>query len=149
MSDYYISFIPTEPSYVPDSKIAKQIEGIVIDDCVQRYFETSNIILFADAGENFESISCPFCEADLQEWWGNAMGIAYSGNDGFINLIAQTPCCNQPCSLNDLIYYFPQGFYKTKLTIEPTLQHQLNTENICQSSEEISGVQWRTIHTRI
>ena len=149
MSDYYISFIPVEPSYVPDSETAQRIRGIAIDNCVQRSFETSDIILFADAGENFESISCPLCKADLQEWWGNAMDSAYSDDEGFINLIAQTPCCNRSCSLNDLVYCFPQGFYKTKLTIEPTPQQQLNTENICQSLEGISGVQWRTIHTRI
>ena len=151
MSDYYISFIPSEPNYVPSSEITKQIESIAIDDrdCSQRSFEVNHIILFADAGENVESISCPFCKADLLEWWGEAMSSAYSGDDGFINLIAQTPCCNQSCSLNDLIYYFPQGFYKTKLTIEPTLQHQLDTEDICQKLKKISGVQWRTIHTHI
>lgn len=149
MSDYHISFIPEEPSYAPNPEVAKQIEDIAIDDCTQRSFEVNSIVLFADAGQNLESISCPFCKADLQEWWGEAMNSAYSGDDGFTNLIAQTPCCKHSCSLNDLIYCYPQGFYRAKLTIEPTPQHQLNTEGICQKLKEISGVQWRTIHTHV
>ena len=149
MSDYNISFIPEEPGYVPEPEIAKQIEDIEINDCALRTFEVSNIILFADAGENFESVSCPFCKADLMDWWGGAMDSAYSDDDGFIDLTAQVPCCKQLCSLNDLIYCYPQGFYKTKLTIEPTLQHRLEVEDVCQKLRDISGVQWRAVHTYI
>jgi len=148
MSDYFISFIPMEPDYVPELEIAKQIENIIIADCVQISFDISNIILFADAGRNLESISCPFCKADLNEWWGNAMESAYSKGGGFINLRIQTPCCIRLCSLNNLTYHFPQGFYKAKLTIEPILQHKLNTGDICQELKRISGVLWQAIHTR-
>jgi len=149
MSDYYISFIPEEPNYVPDSKMVEEIKGMAIEDCVQQYFEVSDVMHFADAGENLESIACPFCKADLQEWWGGAMDLAYSGESGFTNLVTVVPCCNQSCSLNDLVYHFPQGFYKVKLTIEPTPDYQVSIEDVCDKLKEVSGMQWRVIHTRV
>ena len=39
MSDYYISFIPEEPNYIPDSKVVEEIKGVAIEDCVQQYLE--------------------------------------------------------------------------------------------------------------
>ena len=147
MSDYYVSFIPVNPNYVPVLHVANQIENLIINHA-QGILEINNIVLLAHAGENLESISCHLCKADLKEWWGDAMDSAYSKENGFVELIIQTPCCHQTCSLNDLDYYFPQGFYKTKLTFEPN-QRQLDTKLICQRLMELSALQWRVIHTRI
>ena len=76
--------------------------------------EVARDIEFIDAGENFESVSCPGCGQSLDDWWGEAMSEA--AEDGFTDLLVTTPCCGASTSLNDLVYEFPQAFARFSLS---------------------------------
>ncbi|MDR1690134.1 MAG: hypothetical protein LBS21_16250 [Clostridiales bacterium] len=148
MADCFVSLIPVDPEYVLDFGMMNELKGVMVDGA-KRVFEISDVVLFADAGQNLENITCPYCKSNLDEWWGNAMDSAYSEDKGFINLSIRTPCCNKTSSLNNLNYYFPQGFYRTRIKYESELLHNIDFEGICEKISEISGIQWRVIHTRI
>jgi len=145
MSDYFIRFIPENI----DTKLSwdeiKQIEKmnwcgnspkIIINEKIQ----------FADAGQNFESVRCPSCKANLMEWWGSAMSSAYSEEHGFVDLEITTPCCNMTTSLHRLEYSFPQGFYKIMIEVTPELDSQIAAERIADDLLDITGGSWRIIH---
>ena len=40
--------------------------------------------------ENWEGVLCPFCNADLEDWWGDAMASAHV-DGGFPDLAVATP----------------------------------------------------------
>lgn len=63
---------------------------------------------FFDCGENFESVFCPFCRTDIQEWWGDAIGRWFESDDRTA-LSVEMPCCGGTTTLNDLDYVWPQG----------------------------------------
>ena len=66
-------------------------------------------VQFIDAGENLESLNCPWCGRSIDiEWWTICMEEAWS--TGFEDLRFPTECCDAITSLNDLRYHFPQGF---------------------------------------
>ena len=155
MSDFYVNFIPEKPNYELDEQIINLIKSL------SWYGDNVKIIVneqveFADAGANFERVSCPFCDTDLMGWWGEAMNKAYSKEDGFINLDIVTPCCYKNTTLNNLNYYFPQGFYKTMISMEPyhikniiQVNQDLQKEAICQELSKITNIKWRIINRSI
>ena len=148
MSDYFISYMPVEPNYIPSKNIAKQLSELEIHGCTT-VLEIEDILKFADAGANFESVRCPYCDADIIKWWGGAMGNAYDMDEGFTDLEICTPCCGAKSTLNDLNYHFPQGFYRTRLFAEPFVDAQIDTNSICVKLETITGMKWRAIHQHL
>ena len=70
MSEDYLIIIPSDPEYVPN--IATQQMAFALfasfvakaDDLAFRETET---VEFISPGENFESVTCPVCGADLGE----------------------------------------------------------------------------------
>jgi hypothetical protein len=107
---------------------------------------TSSKVLFADAGENFESVSCPFCGGNLMEWWSSAMKTAYSEEKGFANLEVVTPCCGKTTSLHSLAYKLPQGFYRVMVEFEPALDPSFSPELTNAALGRMTGVSWRTLY---
>ena len=155
MSDFCINLIPEDPGYIVDEQKITKIKSlswfgdnisIIVNENVQ----------FADAGSSFEQVSCPFCKTALMDWWGGAMDEAYSEEAGFNNLGIITPCCHKETSLNDLDYYFPQGFYTTTIEIR-SFSHQdvyqipqeFHKEMICQELFQITNKKWRVITRHI
>jgi hypothetical protein len=67
MSDYYISFIPNSPEYTPTENRIERLSEFAIADC-KATLELNDTVRFADAGENFESVARPRCDADVMEW---------------------------------------------------------------------------------
>ena len=68
MSDNMTRWIPVEPSFVPhEEDVARAVEWLraraPLADVVTA--KLSDEIRFVDCGENFESVSCPRCEANL------------------------------------------------------------------------------------
>lgn len=63
---------------------------------------------FIDCGSNFENVFCPFCEADLESWWNDAMS-RWWNSQGRRELTVETPCCHRQTSLNELDYIAPQA----------------------------------------
>ena len=155
MSDFWLIFIPEEPSFKP----SKEQIGVIksqpwYSDNVA--IHVNNIIEFADAGSNFESVSCPFCGFDLMDWWGSAMDEAYSTEVGFIILDIVTPCCREKTTLHDLSYDSPQGFYSTMIEMQAYLfkgviqiPQELHRVAICQELFKITNMKWRIINRHI
>lgn len=112
MSFECLCVIPTNPKFVPATDkrevaleaFREMLPAADAVDCV-----VHNEISFIDSGVRFETVSCPFCETELDQiWWGDAMNAA--GRRGFNDLAVQLPCCDAMGTLNDLHYRMPSGF---------------------------------------
>ncbi|MCL2637717.1 MAG: hypothetical protein FWD48_05035 [Oscillospiraceae bacterium] len=159
MSEYYMSFIPDNPSYKLDTTSIELIKKLSFysnyyneeDNIV---IEVSDVIQFADCGGNLEEALCPFCKVSALDWWGDAMGSVYSEESGFEDLNVTTPCCQKAVSLNDLDYSFPQGFYKSIIRIDLLFKINLDFSDkqvcnkICEELYKITNTTWRVIHAR-
>lgn len=84
------------------------------------------------------------------------MDDAYAGDDGFVDLNVVTPCCHKAATLNQLDYYFPQGFYKSMIEMRPyfyadvfQVPQESHKAAICEQLFQITGKQWRIIYTHI
>jgi len=147
MSDNYIRFIPEELNDRLDLQETLKIKSL--DSYGRITVNESEKIEFADAGSNFESVSCPCCGAQLMEWWGEAMEAAWDGQ-GFISLNITTPCCGKEMSLHNLNYYFNQGFYKVMVELEPEILKPLLWDEIAESIKQeliqITGYEWRIVY---
>jgi len=141
--DSIIYFIPEDINFKLSSNEIEQIKSLFWDKN-NISFESNDAIQFADAGENFESVNCPFCKVDLMECWGEEMDSCYE-EDGFTCLDIITPCCQKKTSLHNLVYYFPQGFYNTMIIIEPQFEHTLTIEQLAIEIHKITAMQWRII----
>ena len=112
MSDTFLRIIPVDPTFVPaadaqKSATARLGEALPAADGIEG--RVTDEVAFVDAGENFESVSCPRCGSENdQEWWGEAVGRA-AEND-FEELDVTLPCCGGQSTLNELRYEMPQGF---------------------------------------
>ena len=58
--------------------------------------------------EEAESVFCPFCGADIDSWFYDALDRWEEGDRN--SLATTTPCCAQPTTLNDLDFGGTQGF---------------------------------------
>ena len=148
MSDYFVSYIPCDPYFTPTENHTRQLASILIPDC-ETILEIEEAVSFADAGTNFERVTCPNCHNNILDWWPGAMNSAYTPGKGFSKLSISTPCCGYKSTLNDLIYHFPQGFYRTRILTKPDIHVQINTDKVCAELKEITGVAWRAIHQHI
>ncbi|GAP12843.1 hypothetical protein LARV_00583 [Longilinea arvoryzae] len=119
MSDEVLKLIPLSPTYVPDNEILKTAVARV-----REYFpkaeriemEISESPQFIDPGSNLERITCPICNAVLEDgWWQDAMDKA--SENGFRDLAVELPCCGQKTTLNDLRYQWPAGFAQFSIEI--------------------------------
>jgi hypothetical protein len=85
MSDYSIRFIPEKINIILSLDELTEIEALNWAGNTLNVI-VNNKILFADAGQNFETVNCPYCKSNLMECWGNAMNSAFSEEYGFIDL---------------------------------------------------------------
>jgi CO dehydrogenase/acetyl-CoA synthase alpha subunit len=113
-----IKLIPSAPEFVPIEtklgEVKKWLKLNVISEKID-YILTDEV-RFIDQGENFESISCPYCSSNIDmEWWGDAMNTASNGT--FRNLEVVVECCNKNSSLNELCYKWDAGFSRFSIEI--------------------------------
>jgi len=111
MSVEYLQLIPEDPYYIPPKQaqsVAREELSRLLPRSVEISISVYDKAQFIDQGENFEGVSCPFCNADLRSWWGSAMDTAYKGL--FKNLSVTLPCCHGQTLLNNLRYQMPAGF---------------------------------------
>lgn len=111
MSDSLLRYVPADPSHVPGAdQVARAAQllsrWLPMAENICSHIETQ--VVFVDAGGNWDGVRCPACEADAEDWWGNAMDVA--AESGFENLHAQAACCGADVSLNDLKYGWPVAF---------------------------------------
>ena len=109
MSDNSMIILPADPLAVPPPERQEAARVLLASlrpdaDPELRVSETPE---FFDCGENFEGIFCPFCEADVVEWWNEQMDKCWNGDRR--NLAVVTTCCGRPTSLNDVDFVAPQG----------------------------------------
>lgn len=121
MSEYYVTAIPTDPLWVPGDA-QEAAARAVFDDLLSPYrqLEVSrrDRVDMVDAGEEFETVSCPACgfvlgdtkDTASMRWFGEEVHAHWTDNRGFWPLDIVAPCCGATTSLNDLIYQGPQGF---------------------------------------
>jgi len=114
MSDNWITLVPEDPHFVPDSaaqvracnrlaKIAPHADEIEI--------KTPGTIQFFHAGANFERVLCPSCGVEIPiEWWQERMDDDFDRKAGFSLNSYNTPCCGAPHTLRQLTYDWPQSF---------------------------------------
>lgn len=151
MSASYYQLIPTVPDYVPDAaarELACQRFAAFIPEAEQVTAEVTEHIEFISAMGSFETVSCPVCGA-LQDnsWWMRAMDAAYSER-GFADLRITLPCCGAASSLNDLRYYFPQGFARFVLSaFEPNILDLEDWQT--QELEKLLGCQLRRVWAHV
>ena len=150
MSDNWITLIPEDPMFVPD--LAKQVRARsrfaeIAPDAGEIEIKTSETVAFFDCGSNFERVHCPSCRAEIAiEWWQDRMNEDY--NDGFMLTKYATPCCNTPCTLNELAYEWPQGFGRFALD---AMNPNIGTldEGYKKELEDILGTVLRVIYQHI
>ena len=118
MSDTFLRLVPNEPHWHPDEPAATAAVEIarglfLMAEHVTVEYEEG--VTFFDAGANTESVHCPFCAGDLEDWWGEAMNEAAASR--FEDLSVTMPCCHRHTSLNDLRYVWPAAFGVCALTV--------------------------------
>ncbi|RVD42947.1 hypothetical protein EN858_11260 [Mesorhizobium sp. M4B.F.Ca.ET.215.01.1.1] len=145
MSDNYLRLVSYDPRWRPGEAAAREAVTILRDlfpraEHIGVEFEKG--VTFFDAGANTESINCPLCGSDLEDWWGEAMDRAASS--GFEDLAAVTPCCHGPTSLNDLRYVWPAAFGSCALTVVNPDETSLETNQL-RRIEQAIGSQLKAI----
>jgi hypothetical protein len=116
MSDNWIALVPRDPRYVPSVSQATRARDRFLElapEADEIEIKVSDHIQLFDCWANLERITCPFCGADIPlEWWQERLDddSDHSADNGFKLLAYSVPCCNARCTLNELIYDWPQGF---------------------------------------
>lgn len=110
--------IPADPHFVPRvgarEKAAAYVRRLMATAEHVAWRVTPDV-QFVDCGENFESVHCPTCGADLGEWWAIAMEAGHEQQ--FRDLRITTPCCRGGMTLNELDYSWPSGFARAVLEV--------------------------------
>ncbi|HKS16646.1 MAG TPA: hypothetical protein VJU16_04985 [Planctomycetota bacterium] len=146
MSDNFLILIPASPDFVPaeaaQAAALERFKSFVpkADDVIR---DSTTEVRFIDAGVNFEKVSCPMCRLKLAErWWQDAMNAA--GKRDFADLRITLPCCGKSSTLNDLMYFWAQGFARFSLeAMNPGLR-DLKTDQV-RDLEKILGCPLRVI----
>jgi hypothetical protein len=111
MSDNFMIVLPVDPFAVPSKERAEatlELLSKLRPDVQEVELRTSETPEFFCCLGNFESVYCPFCQTDVEKWWGKAMDAWWHGDRRLLSVT--TPCCGRVTSLNDLDYNWPQGF---------------------------------------
>lgn len=112
MSDDWMIVLPLDPLAVPTkdrAEAAFELLRALRPDAEDPELRLSDTPQFFDCAGNYENVFCRFCEADIGEWWHDALG-TWSERADRRDLFFETPCCGRATSLNDLDYNGPQGF---------------------------------------
>ena len=150
MSDQFLILIPEQAGHVPPS--ANRESGL---ECFRKFTsgadeiktELSDEIRFIDCGENFEKISCPVCEKDIQEdWWQEQMSGDF--NSGFHLRPIKLPCCGVERNLHDLSYVWPMGFGRFSMKAMNPKIGKLPDKDL-KSIESVMGCPLRVIYQHI
>jgi hypothetical protein len=116
MSDFFLSLIPDDPTYVPPVEARAQALAALrarLPPPAQVEAQVFDEVTFIDQGSNFEKVLCPACEEDITEHWAGLMQAASESE--FSDLSLSMPCCGRLTNLNALSYIPPAGFARFSL----------------------------------
>lgn len=149
MSDTFLRIIPVDPAFVPTAdarNAARASLRAALPEAEHVDHRVSDEVTFVDAGESFESVSCPLCKSQIdQDWWGEAVGRA--AETDFEELEVTLPCCGGQSTLNDLRYDMPQGFARFVLEVTSPNDARL-PDHLVQDLAKLLGCEVRTIWAR-
>ena len=151
MSDNWIVIIPKNPLFRPrksNFESALELLNQIAPEADEITIINTEKVSFFDCGSNFESTSCPSCNALVsQDAWHELMATDYE-NEGF--LLRQYPmsCCGNLHNLNELNYYFSQGFSVFAIEIMNPNINQLEASALIKL-ESILGNEVRVIYQHI
>ena len=119
MSDHYIHVIPVDPNLLPPK--ARREEAVAYfrkitadSDAVKA--STSTAPVFVHCGANFNEVRCPACNKPIEiETWQEWMQ-QDSTAKGFKLPAHVMTCCGARRNLNDLLYDWPQGFARCRIS---------------------------------
>jgi hypothetical protein len=148
MSDNWIGLIPEDPRFVPDAakqRRARDRFAEIAPHAEEIEIKVSEKVQFYNCGGNFERIRCPSCESEIPvSWWKDRMNEDYDG-EGFTLATYATPCCGAGCTLHELVYDWPQGFYRFALdAMNPRIGRMGDADK--REFEEILGTKLRIIY---
>lgn len=151
MSDDFITFVSTDPRFVPS-----EIRIFEALDLARRLFPTADAIeeerssgiRFFDAGANFEAVFCPSCSRQISVNWLSAAMDADYGEAGFQLQTVSLPCCGAECTLADLRYEWPQAFGRFGLRIMNAAVGRIKPE-LLKELETALGTRLRVVYQHI
>lgn len=115
MSDTFFRYVPVDRHFQPtqaNADAASAYLASVLQTFVTQTFHDD--IIFIDAGENWDGVSCPICGTDLEvEWWSDSMSEAHNSHFALLDVVV--PCCGAQTSLDKLRYSFPVAFGRFEL----------------------------------
>ena len=149
MSDNYLRYVPSEPTFRPEQQAAAAATRLL-----RSYLpEAQNVaatfhesIVFVDAGANWSGVFCPACGADAESWWDDAM--SESAETEFTELMVRAGCCGSMVSLNDLRYVWPVAFASFVLEAESPSSPGLSPIEL-EELASVLGCTVREIHVHV
>jgi hypothetical protein len=143
MSDVWLVVLTIDPLAMPTDERREAAFELLCSLRPEAQFPELHVCetpRYFDCGENFENVFCPFCAAEIEEWWQEQMSRWWEGDRR--DLAVTTPCCRRATGLNDLDYVWPQGFacvaielMRPSADLEPSEREQI---------EAVLGVPIRT-----
>jgi hypothetical protein len=121
MSDAFIVIVPRDANCVLSPDVERRVTELLkrlAESAESVTSEVSEVVRFHDCGENFESVHCPRCAAEISiDWWQERMDDD-ADDEGFRLDAYATPCCGASTSLNELTYDWPQAFGRLSWTVQ-------------------------------
>jgi hypothetical protein len=149
MSDFFLSLIPDDPTYVPPVEARAQALAALrarLPPPAQVEAQVFDEVTFVDQGSNFEKVLCPACEEDITEHWAGLMQAASESE--FSDLSLSMPCCGRLTNLNALSYIPPAGFARFSLrAMNPNIGGLLAAKDV-SALEGILGCKLRQVYAR-
>jgi hypothetical protein len=149
MSDFFLSLIPEDPTYVPP--VEAQVQAVAalrarLPPPSQVEVQNFDAVTFIDQGGNFEKVLCPCCDEDITEHWAEWMDAAFQSE--FQDLSLTTPCCERLTNLNALRYIPPAGFARFSLcAMNPNIGGLLGATDV-SVLEDVLGCKLRQVYAR-
>ena len=148
MSDFFLSLIPEDPTYVPPAQAQAQAVAALrarLPRPSQVEAKVFDEVTFIDTGSNFEKVLCPTCDEDITEPWTGWMHAAWEAESP--DLSVSMPCCGRLTNLNALRYIPLAGFARFSLcAMNPNIGGVLAAKDV-RVLEDVLGCKLRQVYT--
>lgn len=111
MSENWLIVIAADPLAIPLRERAEAALKLLVTmrpDALEPELYLADKPDFFHCAGNYENVFCPFCGADIMDWWHGPLDTWWKSADRR-DLSVVTPCCGRSTTLSDLDYDSPQG----------------------------------------